>query len=93
MGYEITTVNDRRALTDFLRLPFRVYRGNPHWVPPITAEVRRTLDASGNPYFADATLDLFLCSRDGLPHHPRGDCHQRAALQEVQCPHGVLRLL
>ncbi len=67
MEYRVTTVDDRRGLKDFLRLSFRVYRGNPHWTPPITAECRRILDASKNPYFSDATLELFICSCDGLP--------------------------
>jgi len=52
-------------MRDFLRLPFRVYRGNPHWVPPLATEVRRTLDPSKNPYFADATLDLYLVRAGG----------------------------
>ncbi len=67
MAYSVKTVVDRRTMRDFLRLPFRVYRGNPHWVPPLSSEVRRTLNASKNPYFADATLDLFVCASDGLP--------------------------
>jgi hypothetical protein len=67
MEYEVKTIYDRRGLRDFLRLPFRVYRGNSHWVPPIIAECRRTLDTSKNPYFADATLELFVCFCDGLP--------------------------
>jgi hypothetical protein len=67
MEYQVKTIDDRRGLKDFFGLPFRVYRGNSHWVPPITAECRRTLDPSRNPYFADATLELFICSRDSLP--------------------------
>ena len=67
MEYQVETINGRRALKDFLQLPFRVYRGNPHWVPPITAECRRTLDTSKNPYFADATLELFVCFSGGFP--------------------------
>ena len=67
MDYEIKAVDDRRTMREFLGLPFRVYRDNPHWVPPLRAEVRRTLDTSKNPYFADATLDMYVCSCDGLP--------------------------
>jgi hypothetical protein len=67
MEYQVTSITDRRGLKVFFRLPSRVYRGNPHWVPPLTAECRRTLDQSKNPFFNDATLDLFVCFRDGLP--------------------------
>jgi len=67
MEYRVKRIDDRRGMKDFFRLPFLVYRGNPHWAPPITSECRRTLDPSKNPYFAGATLDLFVCTRDGLP--------------------------
>jgi len=67
MEYQVATVDDRRGLKGFLQLPFGVYRGNPHWVPPMTAECRRTLDTRKNPYFADATLELFVCSSGGFP--------------------------
>ena len=67
MHIAVKAVHDRRGLRDFLRLPFAVYRGNPHWVPPILAEVRRTLDTRRNPYFADASLDLFVSYGDGIP--------------------------
>lgn len=67
MEYQVARIDDRRGLRDFFHLPFRVYRGNPHWVAPMTAECRRTLDPSKNPYFADATLDLFVCSSSGIP--------------------------
>ncbi len=67
MAYSVKTVIDRRTMREFLRLPFRVYRGNPHRVPPLSSEVRRTLDPAGNPYFADATLDMYVVTSDGLP--------------------------
>jgi hypothetical protein len=67
MEYRVGKVDDRRTMRDFLDIPFRVYQGNRHWVPPIKAEVRRILDPSGNPYFTHATLDLFVSYRDGVP--------------------------
>ena len=67
MHYEVRAVGSGSGLRDFLRLPFAIYRGNPHWVPPMLAEVRRTLDTGKNPYFADASLDMFVCYGDGVP--------------------------
>jgi hypothetical protein len=58
---------DARPDRDFLRLPDRVYAGDPHWVPPIDREVRRTLDAVHNPYFRHAGLHVFVTYRGGLP--------------------------
>ena len=36
MPYEnviIEPVTDRRALKDFIRFPFRLYKDDPYWVP------------------------------------------------------------
>ena len=54
-------------MREFLRLPYEIYRGDPLWVPPIASEVRRILDRARNPYFADASLELFICFADGRP--------------------------
>jgi hypothetical protein len=67
MASTVVPVSDRQGLDDFLRLPFALYRGDPLWVPPVVAEVRRTLDPERNPYFADAALRLFVAYRDGTP--------------------------
>ena len=67
MRYTVVPVSDKKRLREFLRLPFVLYRDDPHWVPPVVFEVRRTLDPKRNPYFANASLRLFLCFRDGTP--------------------------
>lgn len=61
MQYRTEPVSNRRGLREFLRLPWRIYESDPAWVPPLTREVRRTLDTRRNPYFANATLRLFVC--------------------------------
>lgn len=61
MQYHTRIVSNRHALHEFLRLPWRIYCNEPTWVPPVASEVRRTLDAKRNPYFADAYLKLFIC--------------------------------
>jgi hypothetical protein len=67
MGYSVVPVSNGEQLKAFLRLPFDLYRDDPRWVPPVVSEVRRTLDPKRNPYFANAVLRLFLCTREGEP--------------------------
>lgn len=67
MSYQVLPVTDARRLKDFLRLPFALYRGDPNWVAPIISEVKRTLDVKRNPYFAQASLDLYVCYKDQAP--------------------------
>lgn len=67
MTYSVVPVSDKKGFDEFLRLPFALYHGDPLWVPPVIGEVRRTLDPERNPYFADATLRLFVGYRNGTP--------------------------
>lgn len=64
MSIEVKAACDRRTLKDFHRLPSLIYRGDEQWVPPLASEVKRVLDAKRNPYFANASLRLFVCYRD-----------------------------
>ncbi len=66
MQYAVVTVATRRQLKNFLALPERVYRGDPHWIAPLRPLVRHALDPRKNPYFAHASLRLFLCYRQGI---------------------------
>ena len=54
MSYRIETTRDVRGIKDFLELPKRIYRRNPYWVAPLTAEVKRSLDHERNPYFRES---------------------------------------
>ncbi len=67
MSYRVELVTDRRGWRDFERLPFVVYQDDPRWVPPLRADVRRTLDARRNPYYRSASLRLFVCYRGEQP--------------------------
>jgi len=53
-------------LDHFIRLPWRIYRDDPHWVPPLVADVRSLLDPK-HPFHDHAELQLFLAWRDGVP--------------------------
>jgi GNAT superfamily N-acetyltransferase len=46
----IATARDRES---FLRFPWRIYRDDPQWVPPILAAQRREIDPSRGPFFND----------------------------------------
>ncbi len=52
-------------LRDFVELPYRLYRGDPHWAPPLRSDVRWMLDEGKNPFWKHARKRLFLARRDG----------------------------
>lgn len=53
----VRTAADRRA---FIALPFRLHRGEPHWVPPLKSEVAALIDPKKHPFHAHAETELFL---------------------------------
>lgn len=57
----------RRELTAFIKLPFRLHRDHPQWVPPLIYERRHFLDRSANPFFEVGDAEYFLAWRDGRP--------------------------
>jgi GNAT superfamily N-acetyltransferase len=64
---EVRPVNGRRELKAFIRLPWRLYRGQANWVPPLLSERKRHLNRSHNPFFEHADAEYFLAWREGQP--------------------------
>jgi ribosomal protein S18 acetylase RimI-like enzyme len=82
MPISISPIEGRRALGQFLRLPWTIYRKSPYWVPPLIGEIRRRLDTAKNPFFQYAQAQLLgaydsrgnLVGRVAAIHNP---LHQR----------------
>jgi len=66
-GIEIRKVQTKRDLKNFIRFPWRVYRGDPHWVPPLLMEMKDRLDRRKHPFFEHGEADYFLAYRGGQP--------------------------
>ena len=62
---EVEAVDSRRALNEFIELPYALYRHHPHWVPPLRMAVRELLDRAKHPYYANAEAEFFLARRNG----------------------------
>ncbi|MBI3923932.1 MAG: GNAT family N-acetyltransferase [Armatimonadetes bacterium] len=54
----------RARLQEFLELPWRIYRGDPHWIPPLLSEQKALLDPRGA-FREHARARLFLARRRG----------------------------
>lgn len=53
----VRTKADRRA---FIDLPFRLYRDDPLWVPPLKSDVAELLDPRRHPFYEHGRIELFL---------------------------------
>jgi len=62
---ELRPVKTRRDLSRFIELPYRLYKGQANWVPPLRWERRQHLDRKKNPFFEHAEAEYLLALRDG----------------------------
>jgi hypothetical protein len=56
-----TTADQRRGFASF---PWRLYRGDPNWVPPIFVDRLTLLNPEKHPFHEHADVQLFLALRD-----------------------------
>jgi len=63
-GLRVTAVEDARQLKEFIRVPWGIYREDPHWVPPLLIERKQAL-AAKNPYFQHARWRAWVAHRGG----------------------------
>jgi GNAT superfamily N-acetyltransferase len=67
VSVEVRPVRSKRDLSRFIKLPWRLYRNEPLWVPPLISERKRHLDRRRNPFFEHAEAEYFLAWRDDEP--------------------------
>lgn len=56
---------DRRQLRRFVTFPFKIYRDNRYWVPPLIKDEMATLNPKHNPVFRNSDAFYFLAYKDG----------------------------
>ncbi|MGC9522472.1 MAG: GNAT family N-acetyltransferase [Anaerolineae bacterium] len=69
MSIEIRQVHTARERRRFLTFPWRVYRDDPLWVPPLLPERAKTIDPERGAFFSHGEAAFFMAWRDG---HPAG---------------------
>jgi len=67
MALEVRPAASKRELATFIKLPWRLYRNEQNWVPPLLLERKRFFDRERNPFFRHAEAEYFLAWRDGTP--------------------------
>ncbi len=58
----VVSKRDRRTFVD---LPFRLYRDDPNWVPPLKGEALGLITPEKNGWYSHAKVQLFLAERGG----------------------------
>ncbi len=60
----IVEADDRNTLIDFIRVPWRIYRGDENWVAPLVADMLKVFSKDKNPFFEHADAAFFVCYDD-----------------------------
>lgn len=63
-GVEVIEVDSAKLQNEFILLPFKLYKNNPYWVPPLISERKDFFNQSRNPFYKVAKVKLFLAYRD-----------------------------
>jgi len=63
---EIKEVSGNRDLKAFIRVPWRIYKDDPNWVPPLLFERKEAFSRS-HPYFRHARWCAWVAYRNGQP--------------------------
>lgn len=62
MTYTLRKVdlNNSRDVNAFIDIPFKIYRDDKQWVPPLRIDIKRLLNKRKNPFFAHSIAEFFL---------------------------------
>lgn len=59
----IRSVQTKADLNEFIKFPWKIYRDDPHWVPPLIIERKEFFDKKKNPFFQHAEVVFYLAKR------------------------------
>lgn len=62
-GLNLVKVEQPSQMRAFLELPWKIYRGDAFWVPPLKKELARLLDPARHPFWQFSRRVLFLVRR------------------------------
>jgi len=64
-GIRIESAWDKKTFKDFLRLPYRIYAGDPNWVAPLLRDIKVMFDRDKHPFHQHSEVEPFVAYRDG----------------------------
>jgi len=63
----VREVESQSEMRRFIRLPWKIYKGNPNWVPPLISAQKELLNKKRNPFFRYADVRFYLAYQDDNP--------------------------
>ena len=62
---EPVAITDRKAIREMILFPFKLYKGDPNWVPQFIGEREEFTSPTKNPFFEHARVQFFFARRNG----------------------------
>jgi len=56
---KIKPVQTKKDLKQFIMLPFKLYKNDPHWVAPLIMDQKNFFNPKKNPYYEHSEVQLF----------------------------------
>lgn len=63
-GIKVVQATEKRQWKEFVELPYRLYRADPYWVPPLRLAVKELLNTEKHPFYANAEMAGFVAQED-----------------------------
>lgn len=67
MSVDIKVVEKKRDLKNFIKIPFKIFKDNPYWVPPLIRDEMEIFNRNKNPAYDNSDSRLFIAYRNGEP--------------------------
>ncbi|MHB0922934.1 MAG: GNAT family N-acetyltransferase [Bellilinea sp.] len=63
----IETLNrqNKKAVDEFVKFPFKIYKDIPQWVPPILSDIKIMMDPSKHPFYEHSESEFFVARENG----------------------------
>jgi len=61
----IRTVKTSKDKLAFIKLLWKIYKGDEYWVPPLIMDRKKVIDTKHNPFYKHSELELFLAEKGG----------------------------
>ncbi len=61
---DIQIVSTKKDLMKFIKMPWDIYRNDPHWVPPLIIDRKDLLNKKKNPFFKHSEMEMFLAYKN-----------------------------
>lgn len=56
---------NKKAVDEFIKFPFQIYKDIPQWVPPILSDMKNTIDPTKHPFYEHSDAEFFVARING----------------------------